>query len=178
MLRSKEWSSPDVSFRIETNCFGGNGRFHSWCKVQREAMQSIVFIFSIKNGSADVCACNKSSRCVLGSPAVSVELLRRRGVRTGCAVLARAGGCQRRVPGGCQRPCPVVSRRGLPAALGGRGAPDLRRSCVLQLPERITLWKPLVEMRWPISGAPQAPRSPAANFTARAGHAPSSTGSL
>lgn len=169
MLRSKEWSSPDVSFRIETNCFGGNRRFHSWCRVQREAMQSIVFIFSIKNGSADVCTCNKSSGCVSGSPAVSVELLRRRGVRTGCAAPARAGGCQ--------RPCPAVSCRGLPAALGGRGAPDLRRSCVLQLPERITLWKALVEMRWPISGSPQARRSPAANFTARAGHAPSSAGS-
>lgn len=65
---SEEWSSPDVSFRIETNGFGGNRRFHSMCKVQREAMQSIVFIFSIKNGSADVCTCNKSSLCLPGQP--------------------------------------------------------------------------------------------------------------
>lgn len=88
---SEEWSSPDVSFRIETNCFGGNGRFHSWCRVQREAMQSIVFIFPIKNDSADMCSRNKRSRCSCqGSPAPSADLRRRRGVRVG--LVAHAGG--------------------------------------------------------------------------------------
>lgn len=102
---SEEWSSPDVPFRIETNCFGGNRRFHSWCKVQREVMQSIVFIFSIKNGSADVCTCNQRSHCVCqGSPAAGVDLLRRRGVRTGWAGPGWAS------PAGWQRPAPQRRR--------------------------------------------------------------------
>lgn len=56
---TKEWSSPDVSFRMGTNGFGETG--FTWCKVQGEAVQGGVLIFSIKNG-----------KCVLAVRALAV----------------------------------------------------------------------------------------------------------
>lgn len=163
---SQERSSPDVSFRIGTNCFGGNRRFHSWCKVQRGVMRSIVFIFSIKNGSADACTCNKSSRCVCqGSSVASVDLLRRCRARAGWggpgqAAVPRAtaaaglGAAHRAGREGSPRPGQELCRKGNPfGATGGNEVAHLQV---------------LTSAREPL------PQTPAA----RAGHAPSTTGTL
>lgn len=47
--RLKNWSSPDTSFRVGTKGCGETGAF-TCCKVQGEAVQGGVFIFSIENG--------------------------------------------------------------------------------------------------------------------------------
>lgn len=52
---SEEWSSPDVSFRIETKCFGGNRRFHSGAGFKGRRCGVLYLFFQLKM-ALPVCA--------------------------------------------------------------------------------------------------------------------------